>query len=109
MAAKASNEATEPKKQYTIPKVSDKQKKINAAYKILRDQFMKAHPLCQARFGGCTYIATECHHSRGRGKDYMLDSRTYRALCHDCHVEVELNPEAAKLLNLSGNRLDKSA
>lgn len=106
---KACIEPTKEKKHYVIPKISDKQKKINAAYKILRDQFIKNNPYCIARFEGCTHIATECHHARGRGKEYMLDETTYRALCHHCHSIAETNPKLAKSLNISQSRLDKSA
>ncbi len=87
-----------------IAKFSDKRKKINAAYNVLRDQYMKAHPVCEARLPGCTYNSTECHHSRGRG-EFMLDQTTYKALCEHCHRYVELHPIEAKKLGLSASRL----
>lgn len=87
-----------------INKISDKQAKLKAAYKILRDQFMKGKQ-CQANWDGCTITATECHHAGGRLGGNMLDSTTYRALCHNCHTQVELQPERAKKENLSIDRL----
>lgn len=91
----------------SINKVSDKQKKINAAYKILRDDFMARNPECQGKLSGCTFKATECHHSLGRGKNEMLDQSTYISLCHSCHHIVENNRELAQQLKLSGKRLNK--
>jgi hypothetical protein len=106
VAPVADMKAREAKKPKPIKKVSDKQKKINAAYTILRKQFLKNHPNCQAQLEGCTYQATDCHHSKGRTGSNMLDETTYIALCHNCHVKVELSPTMAKLLGLSQNRLD---
>lgn len=89
----------------SINKVSDKQKKINALYKILRDQFMKDKPMCQAGWEGCTHYSTECHHSKGRVGFNMLDSSTYRSLCKNCHDKVGEQSDRAKELNLSASRL----
>lgn len=96
------------KKREPINKLSDKQAKLNAAYKVLRDQFMKGKQ-CQANWEGCTKIATECHHAGGRQNGNMLDSSTYRALCHNCHSKVETQPERAKKENLSIDRLTNKA
>ena len=87
-----------------INTVSGKHRKIIRAYQVLRDLYTKDHPVCEARLPGCTYIATDCHHSRGRGK-FMLDQTTYKALCDSCHRYVELHPVEAKKLGLSASRL----
>ena len=63
-----------------IKKVSTRQQKLNAAYLVLRKEFMKSHKICAADLDGCTLHATECHHKRGRG-EYLLDDSTYLALC----------------------------
>lgn len=110
VSQKSANEPvkTKNKKVYVIPKVSDKQKKINAAYTILRKAFLKRKPVCEAQLEGCTYVATECHHSEGRIGDKMLDDTTYVSLCHNCHCTIETQPAMAKELGLSKSRLDKT-
>lgn len=87
-----------------IKKVSTRQQKLNAAYKVLRDQFMKKHPTCQARLAHCTGVSTECHHSRGRG-EYLLDDSTFFALCGNCHRYLETHPEISKALGFTKSRL----
>lgn len=67
---------------------------------------MKNHPMCEAKLPGCSSIATECHHKRGRG-EYLLDSTTFLALCHLCHSYIELHPNQAKELGFSESRLSK--
>jgi len=88
-----------------IRQVSSKQAKLNRAYLVIRNEYMKAHKVCEARLPGCTYNATECHHSKGRG-EFMLDQTSYKALCHACHVYIELHPKEAKIIGLSASRLD---
>lgn len=87
-----------------IAKVSSKQGKLNRAYKILRNQYMKDHPVCEARLPGCSYHATDLHHMNGRGL-FLLDATTYKALCRSCHQRAEMSPNEAKALGLSGQRL----
>lgn len=90
-----------------IKMVSDKQAKINAAYKVLRDAFMKAHPVCMAGWSNCTQYSEQVHHMAGRTGDLMLDSSKWVAVCPTCHQEIELAPLKAKKLGLSKSRLDK--
>lgn len=90
-----------------IKKVSTKQQKLNAAYKVLRDQFMKNHKNCEANLielAGCTKKATQCHHPNGRGQ-YLLDDSRFIALCHNCHSYIETHPLFAKEKGYSGDRL----
>lgn len=89
-----------------IKKVSTRQQKLNAAYKILRDQFMKSHKACEANLQGCKKKATECHHVRGRGQ-YYLDDTTYLALCSPCHKWVNEHNEAASEMGFCKSRLEK--
>lgn len=90
-----------------IKKVSTRQQKLNAAYKVLRDQFMKSHKACEANLielAECTKRATECHHPIGRGK-YLLDDSKFIALCHNCHAYIETHPLYAKEKGFSADRL----
>lgn len=88
-----------------ISPVSNKMLKNLALYRTARRTFLQDNPVCQAGFSGCTYTATDVHHAKGRGI-YLLDTRYFRALCRSCHTVVELNPQLAKKLKLSQNRLN---
>ncbi len=89
-----------------IKKVSTRQQKLNVAYKVLRGQFMKAHPKCEANLQGCKIKSTECHHVRGRGQ-YYLDDTTYLALCGPCHKWINEHNEAASEMGFCKSRLGK--
>lgn len=88
-----------------IKKVSAKQKVVLASYRLIRARVLLNCPYCEAQLEGCTGVATEIHHSKGHLGGNMLDSTTFKALCHNCHVWVEENPIAAKQLGLSKDRL----
>lgn len=90
-----------------IKHVSTRQMKLNAAYKILRDQFMKTRPTCQAGLGGCTVKSTECHHIRGRG-EYLLNDKYYLALCNSCHRWINEHNEAATVMGFCQSRSSKT-
>lgn len=90
-----------------IKKVSTRQQKLNAAYKALRDTFMKTHEVCQAQLDECTGKATECHHKAGRGQ-YLLDDTKFMALCNNCHIWINEHNEAATTLGFCQSRLSKT-
>lgn len=98
VAQKGLNKARTP-----IKKVSDKQAKINAAYSVLRKQFLKDNHNCKV----CNREATEVHHKLGRVGKNMLDTTEWLAVCSSCHHEIEMNPQWAKENGYSKNRLDK--
>ena len=73
---------------------------------ILRESFLKAHPLCQAAMPEiCTKIASQVHHKQGRVGELYLDDTTFLAVCGPCHQWIELHPDSAKDLGLSQSRL----
>jgi hypothetical protein len=87
-----------------ISQVSSKQAKLNRAYMVIRNEYMKGHEVCEAKLPGCTYHATDLHHKNGRGSN-LLDATTYIALCRSCHQRAENAPNEAKRLGISGDRL----
>jgi hypothetical protein len=100
---------TAAKPRQRIKPVSDKQVKLNMAYKMLRRIFLKTNDSCLAHLPGCQNTHGEeltVHHSKGRGQ-YLLDISTWIPLCMSCHQWVEEHPEEAKTLNLSQSRLSK--
>ncbi len=92
-----------------IKKVSTRQQRLNAAYSVLRKQFLKVHQMCEAHWEGCTYQATTIHHSQGRQDGNLLNDRTFKALCMSCHEKVERQVERAKKEGLTVDRLKISA
>ena len=87
-----------------ISQVSSKQAKLNRAYMVIRNEYMKVHEVCEARLPGCTQVATDLHHKNGRGVN-LLDATTYMALCRSCHQWAENHPIEAKSKGMSGDRL----
>ena len=81
-------------------------------YKKLRFKFLSKpeNRFCKARIPGVCMgtrvqgIELTIHHKRGRGK-YLLDVKTWLPCCLACHEFIETNPEIAKDLGLSENRL----
>jgi len=83
---------------------SSKIVKLNAAYSVLREQFLKNHPYCKAKVPGCSIIATDIHHKKGRVGKLFLDDSEFLAVCRMCHTWIENNPAEAKLLDFSKSR-----
>lgn len=54
-------------------------------YNKLRLEYLEAHPVCEVRT--CNIWATDIHHTRGRGK-YLLDTKTWLAVCRHCHKKI---------------------
>ena len=94
----------QPIKQKRISPLSSKLAKLRKEYSILRLKYLSDNPNCLASLPGCTRIATDVHHMQGRGL-YFLDITTWLAVCRNCHVIIETNPELAKELKLSKSRL----
>lgn len=83
---------------------SSKIVKLNAAYKVLREQFFKRKPHCEAHLPGCAINACDIHHKKGRTGALFLDDTEFLAVCRTCHTLIETNPNAAKILGLSKSR-----
>jgi hypothetical protein len=60
------------------------------SYKPIREEFLKAHPDCQLKLQGCTFVSTEIEHRQGKSsKELYLDSTKWFAVCRNCHTLVE--------------------
>src|SRR5690606_7095818 len=84
-----------------IKPVSDKQAVRNREYSVVRKEHLAENPFCKAKLPGCTGIATQIHHNRGRIGDDLTDRSTFVSICANCHRIVESESENAKLFNLS--------
>jgi hypothetical protein len=82
-----------------IQKVSTVKKELDIIYSKLRKQYLEEHPLCEAHLKGCKNYATDIHHIKGRGINY-LKTETWIALCRNCHDYCHLNPKEAKKLKM---------
>lgn len=91
------------KKQYRIPSKSSKKAKLDTAYAVLREQYLKMKPMCQAHLPNiCTSKATDIHHKYS-GKDrsvYYLDMATWLSVCRDCHKWIHNFSREARELDL---------
>lgn len=102
----ASTEKPPEKKVYKIAKRSEKRARQEKEYTKLAKDFLKNHPVCE--YPACNQPSTTIHHMAGRISLLLCDVRYFKALCLDCHVFCENNPEKAKELGLSKSRLNKN-
>lgn len=77
-----------------IPKQTKKTKSINAQLKEEYPVFLqKKKYKCEVKTSVCTRTAEVVHHAQGRGKDVILDQKTWRASCISCNTRIESHPE----------------
>lgn len=88
-----------------VRKVSKKRAKENREYAKVRKEYLEENPNCEANLAGCSYVATDIHHMKGRCGSLLTDVRHFRALCRNCHCFIEENPLEAKLMGFSKSRL----
>jgi len=101
-------------KQKSIPKVSVKRKSMNEKYSVLRKEFLA---LPENKFCPITkQPATEVHHKAGRigfadewarlnNVPLLIDVRYFLGVSRNGHRWIEENPEEAKKLGYSVDRL----
>lgn len=92
-------------KQKRISPRSEKRIIADKKYSKLRKQLLEEKPQCEAQLVGCAGASTQCHHKAGRVGKLYLDYSKFLAVCHPCHVWIELNVIEAKELGFSLNRL----
>lgn len=83
---------------------SPKQRRLEAAYSVIRKAYLETHSMCEAHLAGCATHATDIHHKAGRGT-LTLDSTTFLAVCRSCHQWIETHPKESKDLGFSIERL----
>ena len=85
------------KKGKGIPAMSEKRKVEIRVYTQLRKKFLKQNPMCEAGAFGCTKRATQIHHTKKRGKNY-LNVETWMPTCAHCHRWIEDHKDQAREL-----------
>lgn len=76
-------------------------------YKVVRPEYLSAHPVCQAKIDGCTGESTQIHHKAGRIGDLLINKKYFLAVCFSCHQYIENHPEEAKQKGWSISRFIK--
>ena len=92
-----------------INKVSDTKKELDKRYRKVRTEFLRQHPLCQAKIDqDCKKVATDVHHMRGKvGEEDYLNQKYFLAVCRHCHGIIERSPAWARQNGFSLSRLSK--
>lgn len=95
-----------PKPPKPIAKHSKRRAKQEREYLTKsRPEFLEANPWCMAKVKCQGLPAVEVHHPEGRIEDLLNDQSKFIGLCVECHRWAEMNPEAAKKIGISHNRL----
>lgn len=81
-------------KRKPLSPISDKRKKQQAAYRVLREAYLKEHKVCEI----CgTPNPTDIHHKGGRMEDKLNDFTNVMALCRPCHQRIHFeSPQWAR-------------
>jgi hypothetical protein len=86
-----------------IKKVSSGHLKKLAVYRVVRDEYLAEHPVCE--YLGCNSTNITLHHKAGRCGSYLTNKDFFCSLCDKHHRFAELNPLHAKAIGLSEDRL----
>lgn len=74
-----------------ISKMSQKRAGEMADYLPLKEEWIKANPLCLVKMEGCTKFTTEPHHRSSSADDFLV-VETWLACCRSCHTKLEALP-----------------
>ena len=87
---KSATKKQQPLKRSPLKKISDKRKKQQAVYSVLRKQFLKDNPKC-AVFPHLE--ATQVHHKNHREGERLNDTRYWLAVSDEGHKYIHANPQ----------------
>ena len=87
-----------------IKQVSTKQAAALREYHKVRKQYLANHLYCKAKLNGCQTVASDIHHTAGRGTN-LSNVDTFLAVCRNCHRIIEDNPTEAVKKGFSKSRL----
>lgn len=91
------------KKPVKIKAKSKKREKELREYEKEKAIYFEEHTCCE--FPGCEVENISLHHMKGRIGDNLTNREFFKALCWVHHQWVEENPEEAKAMGLSVDRL----
>ncbi len=87
---KVSSEKTRKRIEHFSEKTSAK----NKIYAIYRKIFLSLFKVCGVGLPGCTRVACEVHHRRGRGR-LLLIIKYYLGVCRSCHDKIGVESKDA--------------
>lgn len=73
----------------TLNKESSKMTEVKKELKKLYTMFLAKRSKCEIKSPECTKVATCIHHKKGRGKDELMNQKTWMASCERCNGYVE--------------------
>ena len=93
----ASNKARDiPKRARDVPKpinkVSDRRKKEELLYSVVRKQYLKDNPNCEI----CDSSIVEIHHKNGRNGKRIHDTKYFMTICRGHHIWIHEHPKEAR-------------
>ena len=91
------------KPQY-VSSFSSKRLKETKEYTKLRKIYLNKHPMCEAAVNNCSLKATEIHHVKGRGTNYLFCD-SWLSVCRNCHDWIENNPKEATELGFRESKI----
>jgi len=76
---------------------------LDKIYDILSSELKPLHTICEGKgkISGCTHIATEIHHKKGRRGVLLIMSKNFSYLCRSCHQFCTDHSDEAKAMGLS--------
>ena len=78
-----------PLKKTPIKRISDKRKKQEAAYSVLRKKYLEDNPRCEI----CGSPASQIHHKWHRENERLNDTKYWMSVDDKCHKMIHRNPE----------------
>ena len=76
-----------------IKSVSNKKLEELKQYRILRDEYMSNHTICEVK--DCNRLAEDLHHSKNRAY-YLCDVSVFKAVCRLCHTRIHSEDKWAR-------------
>lgn len=103
---KVKAKSAQKKKRSVIAPISEKKAKELVLYRKLRDEYMKAHPVCEVKSEVCTGRSEDLHHKKPRAY-YLTDVSVFMAVCRSCHEKIEREDSWAREKGFKLNHLHK--
>jgi hypothetical protein len=103
---KANQKAKEPR--VKVKPISNKMRENLKEYAIVRKEHLTEFPECQLKFEGCEVIATDIHHTAGRGIN-LCNKSTFKSACRHCHHigHTELSADEARELGFKTSAINQ--
>lgn len=102
--SKLVSKVAQKKKRSYIAPISEKKAKELVEYRKLRDEYMKAHRVCEVKSEVCTGKSEDLHHRKPRAY-HLTDVSVFLATCRQCHEKIERDDSWARKKGFKLNHL----